>query len=189
MDDNIRFDPNYGIDAERLPDNRDLNIVYLYNSDFKDGTYRIKESGTYIIMEDIVFNFNSPSEEEMADIDNFSPNSIDLDELYWCPTKEQADSVTGTHPGLYSYSGAYTLGFFAGITIEANYVTIDLKGHSLSQHPLFYFQQRFFSLIEMASQIFVPGQGPANWVCIHFFFFVFNLDYDLCVYPNNKGCR
>ena len=54
VDDNIKFDPNYGIDAQRLPDNRDLNIVYLYNSDFKDGTYRIKESGTYIIMEIIL---------------------------------------------------------------------------------------------------------------------------------------
>eukprot|EP00486_Rosalina_sp_Unknown_P001205 CAMPEP_0201565262 /NCGR_PEP_ID=MMETSP0190_2-20130828/4248_1 /ASSEMBLY_ACC=CAM_ASM_000263 /TAXON_ID=37353 /ORGANISM="Rosalina sp." /LENGTH=712 /DNA_ID=CAMNT_0047982553 /DNA_START=729 /DNA_END=2869 /DNA_ORIENTATION=- len=163
VDDNMRFDPNYADDADPNGiDNRDTNIIYLYNSDFQDGTYRIKESGTYIIMEDIVFNFNAPTIEQMAD-DNFSPNSIDIDELYWYPTKEQADPVTGTHPGLYTYSGPFTLGFFAGISIETNYVTIDLNGFSLSQHPLFYFQQRFFALIEMASQPFVPGQGPANW--------------------------
>ena len=143
VDEIIQFDPEYAIDTKSLPDNRDLNIVYLYNSDFKDGTYRIKESGTYIIMEDIIFNFNPPSDDEMTDIDNFSPNSIDVDELYWFPTKDQANPITGEYSGLYTYSGAYTLGFFAGITIETDYVIIDLNGHSLSQDRLYYFQQRF----------------------------------------------
>ena len=158
IDENMQFDPAYDVHDEPPLDGRDTNIVYLYNSDFEHGTYRIKESGTYVLMEDIIFNFNAPSDDEMND-ENFSPNSIDVDELYWFPTKEQADPVTGSHPGLYSYSGPFTLGFFAGISVETDYVTIDLNGYSLQQHPLFYFQQRFFALIEMASQPFVPGQG------------------------------
>ena len=173
--DNIQFDPLWTPSLTNNPsaadkraaaladiDNRETNIVYLYNNDFEQGTYRIKESGTYIIMEDIVFNFNAPSDDEMA-MDGFSPNSIDVDELYWYPTHEQSDKRTGDYPGLYDYEGAWSLGFFAGISIESDYVTIDLNQHTLSQHELFYFQQRFFAIIEMASQPFVPGQGPANW--------------------------
>eukprot|EP01083_Nonionella_stella_P087970 244933_1 len=160
---NILFDPTYNGESESMNviDARDTNIVHLTNNDFMDGTYRITESGTYIITEDIVFNFNAPSEETMSS-DDFSPNSIDVDELYWFPTREQAN-VDGEYPGLYSFSGAFTLGFFAGITIETDYVTIDLNGFSLKQDYKFYFQQRFFALIELASQPFVPGQGPANW--------------------------
>eukprot|EP01083_Nonionella_stella_P067358 178120_1 len=160
---NIIFDEAFANDGSgsEMTDQRDTNIVYLYNTDFVDGTLRIQESGTYVIMEDIVFNFNAPSAEDMAQ-ETFSPNSIDEDELYWFPTHAQAD-IDGTYPGLYSYFGPFTLGFFAGIAIETSCVTIDLNGHSLSQHPLFYFQQRFFALIELASQPFVPGQGPANW--------------------------
>eukprot|EP00485_Elphidium_margaritaceum_P004154 CAMPEP_0202692848 /NCGR_PEP_ID=MMETSP1385-20130828/7126_1 /ASSEMBLY_ACC=CAM_ASM_000861 /TAXON_ID=933848 /ORGANISM="Elphidium margaritaceum" /LENGTH=982 /DNA_ID=CAMNT_0049348447 /DNA_START=45 /DNA_END=2993 /DNA_ORIENTATION=- len=163
--DNIRFDPLWSKDgsgvADLVDDQRDTNVVYLYNADFLQGTYRIMESGTYIIMEDITFNFNAPSMEEMES-ETFSPNSIDVDELYWYPTHEQA-AHDGVYPGLYNYAGAYTLGFFAGITVECDYVTIDLNGHTLQQEYTFYVQQRFFSLIELASQIFVPGQGPANW--------------------------
>ena len=164
--DNIQFDPQYeknsdryqdGDDIEKMQDERDGNIVYLYNSDFEGGTYRIKDSGTYIVMEDIYFNFNPPSTEQMQR-DDFSPNGIDEDELYWYPTREQAEKH-GEYPGLYDYIGAYTLGFFAGITVETNYVTIDLNGFTLQQEYSFYFQQRFFALIELASQPFLPGQG------------------------------
>ena len=37
------------------------NTYYLYASDFEDGTYIIGESGTYIVMEDIEFDFKSKS--------------------------------------------------------------------------------------------------------------------------------
>ena len=166
--DNIQFDPLYDDNQdqdeeqeEEQLDVRDSNIVYLSQQDFLYGTYRIKESGTYILTEDIIFNFNSPSDEEMES-DSFSPNSIDVDELYWYPTHDQS-AHNGPYPGLYQYAGAFTLGFFAGITVETDYVTIDLNGFTLEQDYKFYFQQRFFSLIELASQPFVPGQGPANW--------------------------
>ena len=65
----IYVDPNIKFSEEiqdESVDDTESNIVYLYNSDFVDGTYRIRESGTYIIMEDIVFNFGPPSEETMS---------------------------------------------------------------------------------------------------------------------------
>ena len=161
---NIQFDPDWTEtedDNAITEDARESNVVALYQSDFLHGTYRIVESGTYVIMEDITFDFNKPSDIEMA-ADSFSPNSIDGDELYWFPTHSQAESG-GDYPGLYDYEGVYTLGFFAGITVEADFVTIDLNGHRLEQSEHFYFQQRFFVLIEMASRPFVPGEGPADW--------------------------
>ena len=154
----IRFDPDYDADAKAaMSDERDSNMVYLYNEDLRAGTLRIERSGTYVLMEDLVVNFNAPSAGEMA-APGFSPNSIDLDELYWFPTRAQSVQG-GAYPGLDTFAGPFTLGFFAGIAIETDYVTIDLNGFSLQQHPLFYVQQRFFSLIELASQPFVPGQG------------------------------
>lgn len=58
---------------------------------------------------------------------------------------------------------AYSLGFFAAITVEAEDVTIDLGGHSLSQDPTFALLQRFYANIELANTPFIPGQGPANF--------------------------
>ena len=43
----------------------------------------------------------------------------------------------------------YHLGFFAGITIESDYVTVDLNGFKLRQSYEFYFQQKWFSIIEL----------------------------------------
>ena len=52
------------------------------------------------------------------------------------------------------------MGFFAGITVECGEVVIDLNGHTLSQSQNFYYQQRWFSIIELDSQPFMPAQGP-----------------------------
>lgn len=62
------------------------------------------------------------------------------------------------------YSGrAYSLGFFAAITIETSNVMLDLNGFTLSQSRLHNLQQRFFALIELADQPFLPSQGPSNF--------------------------
>ena len=90
-------------------------VTELYQSDFESGTYRIKVSGLYKIMEDIVFDFN-------ADYD--SPNSAEA----WWPHEDQSD----IYPGAGDYHDPYFLGFWAGITIEADDVTLDLNGHSLA---------------------------------------------------------
>ena len=131
-------------DAEK--DNEDTTETSeeyeLYQSDFEDGTYRILTSGTYKIMEDIIFDFN-------ADYEN--PNSGGA----WWPHEDQQDK----YPGAGGYHDAYFLGFFAGITIECNDVIIDLNGYELKMSDHFYWQQRWFTIISLQSQYFLPGQG------------------------------
>lgn len=123
---------------------RRRQAIYLSQKDFIHGTLRITEPGLYIITEDIVFNFNAPSEEEIAD-ELFSPNTIDIHDLYWFPTTEQSVNFASDskYPGTYSFHGAYSLGFFAGITIETHGVVLDLNGCKLSMHYTFYLQQRY----------------------------------------------
>ena len=118
---------------EEDEDLRETNVMYLSQNDFSEGTFRITKSGTYIITEDIEFDFNK-------------------DDDYW-PRADQADD----YPGAASYRDPYFMGFFAGITVEADYVTIDLNGHELKQSTTFHYQQRWFAIIELGSQQFLPG--------------------------------
>ena len=86
-------------------------VIYLTQNDFKHGTYRIRKCGEYVFTEDIIINFNAPTEEEENDPD-FSPNQVD-DNLYWYPTRQQANHET-QYPGTYNYVGSFSLGFFTG---------------------------------------------------------------------------
>jgi len=118
-------------------DSGDIDDLYeLYQSDFEEGTYRIQKSGTYRIMEDIEFNFNSAND--------------------WWPTTEQIDQ----YPGAGTSRDEYFMGFFAGITVEADDVVIDLNGFEIAQSLAFYHQQRFFSCIALKSVAFPLNQGP-----------------------------
>lgn len=133
------------------------NRVYLRNEDFMAGTVRISECGEYVLAEDIVLDFNPPNMDEMSD-DNFSPNGIDGEELFWFPTRQQSLD-DAAYPGLYSFAGSYSLGFFAAITVEADNVKLNLNGFSMSMAYPFYLQQRFFTLIECGAKYFLPNQG------------------------------
>ena len=118
----------------------------LTNADFATGTYRITESGKYCLDEDIEFNPNPGSIED--------PNS----QFNWWPTD------TALYPGSATFQdGAYALGFFTAIAIEANNVEIDLCGQTIGQHLHHYLQQRFFSVIEIAKSPFLSGVGPTNF--------------------------
>lgn len=108
-----------------------LKTRYICQDDFSKGTYRIRKPGRYVLTEDIIFNPN-PENDFRPDIN---------DDNY------KAD--------------AYTLGFFAAITVESKNVEIDLNGKTVRQSQSFYLQQRFFSVIELASAPFIHGQGPA----------------------------
>lgn len=119
----------------------------LSSSDFKYGTYRIKKSGKkYCIDEDIEFNplkgkINAPNNRE-----------------YWFPTDSKK------YPGCESNTnGAYALGFFAAIAIEADNVELDLEKNTIKQHKYHYFQQRFFSIIEIGKSPFIKGSGPTSF--------------------------
>ena len=109
--------------------------VKLRNKDFRDGTYRITKPGYYKLVEDIVFEPNK----------NGNPK--------YFPQKGDP----------YSQNSAYSLGFFAAITIESENVVLDLNGFTIQQSEEFALMQRFFSCIELASSPFIPGQGPGNF--------------------------
>ena len=95
------------VDMMNVPRER---ITHLYQSDFLHGTYRIREGGIYVVMEDIVFDFNA------ADA------SDPLAEGAWWPRPDQEDESRD----------AYFLGFCAGITFEADNVILELNGHELA---------------------------------------------------------
>ena len=110
------------------------NIYYLTNLDFKRGTYRIKNPGTYILKENIVFNPNPQN--------NFQPYENQ---------KKYYNKFT------------YALGFFAAITIESDNVVVDLNNFSIQQSKEHYKQQRFYANIELGNSPFTPNNGPANF--------------------------
>lgn len=134
------------------------NVVYLANDDFLHGTYRITEPGIYILTEDIVLEFNAPSEEERS-ADTFSPNNYD--EFHWMPRTD--GSQDDHYMGASTWNGPYQLGFFTAVTVETSNVVIDLNGYEIGMSPAFYLQQRFFSIFELAAKNFVAGQGPVDF--------------------------
>lgn len=120
--------------------------IQLYQSDFANGTYRITEPGVYTLAEDITFNPNSSAALGLPACDASFPL-----------------------PSQFTYGGgtydpaAYSLGFFAAITIAAEDVVLDLNGHTIEQSKEHALLQRFFSVIELCEQPFIPGQGPADF--------------------------
>jgi len=114
-------------------------IIKLRQSNFTNGTVRITKPGIYILQENIKFEPN--------------PNND------FMPTGAQI--VSGQYP--VGTAGAYHLGFFAAITIEATGVILDLNGKTIQQTKLHSLQQRFFANIEMANAPFIPNQGPGDF--------------------------
>ena len=120
----------------------------LDNEAFSMGTYRILKSGKYCLSEDIVFNPREP--EDLS-----SPNS----NIYnWYPG-EYGEFDFLSYPGTLgniargdAINGPFAGGFFAAISVETVDVEIDLNGYSISQHPHFYTQQRFYSNIEVQNK-------------------------------------
>jgi len=120
------------------------DVYELWQSDFANGTYRIRKSGTYKIMEDITFDFNAGD-----------PTEPSADPSWW-PQAEQIKE----YPGAGTTRDAYYLGFIAGITVEVDDVVIDLNNHGISMSRALYYQQRFFSCISLKSVAFPLNQGP-----------------------------
>lgn len=114
------------------------NIIELSQSDFKHGTYQIKEPGYYKLKENIEFDPNSEND--------------------YMPSASQIQS--GKYP--VGQNGAYHLGFFAAITIETKNVILDLNNFTIKQSKKHNLLQRFYANIEMNSAPFIPGQGPST---------------------------
>jgi len=128
--------------------------IYLNQTDFDMGTYRIKVPGIYILNENITFspNKNIYDSTNCMDfknvLDNFHPNYPEQLEQYPNPP--------------------YQFGFFAAITVECDNVVIDLNNKIIEQSVIHYFHQRFYSNIELNSSPFINGQGPSNFGEIQF---------------------
>ena len=120
--------------------NTSYAVVNLRNSDFTNGTVRIRKPGIYTLKENIIFNPNESND--------------------FLPTSSQISS------GLYPVGtdGPFHLGFFAAITVEANDVIINLNGYNIKQSTLHNLQQRFYAHIELANSPFVPSQGPHSFI-------------------------
>eukprot|EP01083_Nonionella_stella_P228596 809962_1 len=86
--------------------------VYLTQTDFNHGTYRISTSNTYCLTEDIVFD-PMPGSSIHPNVENA-----------WFPS-DSAD-----YPGsITQHLGPFALGFFTVLSIEISDVVVDLQGH------------------------------------------------------------
>ena len=111
--------------------------VLLTQKDFNSGTLRIRAPGRFLLSEDVVFAPNP---------DNF-----------FQPTEAQRSN------GDYPFLSGFILDFFAAITVESDFVLIDLQGHTLSASRGWHTKQAFGMLIQLGNAPFVAGDGPANF--------------------------
>ncbi len=156
-------------------------IVELHQEDFRYGTYIIDRPGRYRLAEDITFNPNSAETLTQAIADGvisppvaasldlpLPPESVDAYRASSPLFTQFADESGGPFtPGgpldaRYDPRG-FGLGFFAAIVIAADGVELNLNGHTIEQSEEHALLQRFFAVIELAEQPFVPNQGPADF--------------------------
>ncbi len=135
-------------------------ITELKQDDFKTGSYIIKTPGLYRLGENISFNPNSN-----AFLNSNDPEAILLRTKNSLSLPLNPYQTSDVLPSQYSKyePQAYGLGFFTAIAIQCDNVILDLNNYTLDQSDEHALQQKFFSLIELADQAFIPKQGP------HFF--------------------
>lgn len=123
--------------------------VILKQTDFDKGTLRVKSSCLLELSEDISFNPNPGfGFKTVQELKGNQGNN-------WFPTSEQLEKDYDKH--------AYRLGFFAAIAIETSNVVFDLNSHIIEQSEEHRLMQRFFAVIELADQPFLPLTGPSNF--------------------------
>jgi hypothetical protein len=116
------------------------NAICINQADVNQGTLIIDTPGTYKLCEHITFHPNGPAPGELPTEDAFDPD-------YNTFTEHE-----------------FGLGFFAGIAIAADDVTIHLNGFTIEQSAGHALMQRFFAIFELASSPFIPNVGPAQFV-------------------------
>ena len=141
-------------------------VIYLENEHFQNGTIIIdsdwflwtnngiskKIQGStngYIfkLKENIWFN---PNNLKSIALDITNPTATEI---------AKAGRVKKDQHEFYNQR-AFGLGFFAAIIIQASNIILDLNGYKIDQSDEHALQQRFFSIIELASIPFLPTQGP-----------------------------
>lgn len=165
----LAYEANGVVNWSTFSSNQTLHkqkVVTLTTADFANGTLRVQEPCLLRLQESVAFNPNRPQTwlDGGAQVTNdFSQAAaIDPDRvLDWMP--DQTNGVNNAQYFQPEVAFAYSLGFFAAIAIECAGVIVDLNGYELSQHQEHLLQQRFFALIELADQPFMPLQGPSNF--------------------------
>jgi hypothetical protein len=161
-----------------IPRESGMKVTWLHQDDFTYGTYLVDKPGIYKLAEDIVFDPNSPATlsaavasgaipQEVADALGLSMHTDAYHAGMPLPMQFLPGGTSNYHPGgpmTPQYDpAAFGVGFFSALCITASNVVVDLNGHSISQSPEHALLQRFFSVIELADQPFVPNQGPASF--------------------------
>ena len=142
----------------------------LMQDDFTHGTYIIDQPGVYVLGENISFNPNSRDELQAlwASGELNLPNQVDaygssmplFNQFLFGPGS--SFSPGGPDDARYD-PAAYGIGFFAAIAIATDDVELDLNGFTIEQSAEHALMQRFFAVIELADQPFIPSQGPADF--------------------------
>jgi len=156
------------------PSPRGGPVVTLTSDDFLHGTYVIDQPGRYALGEDISFNPNSPSVLTNAITAGTPSHSLGLTvpvDAYQAghPLRPQfvaggVDHFIPGGPADARYDpAAFGVGFFAAIAVTADDVVLDLAGHTIEQSAEHALLQRFFAVIELADQPFLPAQGPSDF--------------------------
>ena len=104
--DAVALKKNIEEENNKEAENTNGKFHYLYQSDYVDGTHRIEESGNYMIMEDIVFDYYSPIMKMMLIIVQIMYS--DDGDIYGYPKVSQKD----LYPGAYEFHAPYLLCFF-----------------------------------------------------------------------------
>lgn len=125
---------------EADPETNQKKVVKVRNSDFIYGTLRVLYPCAIKFMSNV----------------NFNPDNGDGSNPYYEPPKS-------TKAYKYTEPFSYVLGFFAGITLEADGIIVDLNRYIFRQHNRHLILQKVFALIELNDQPFIPGQGPADF--------------------------
>lgn len=150
------------------------SVVMLTGNDFRHGTYVIDQPGRYALGEDISFNPNSPSVLTDAIAAGTPPQTLGLTaplDAYQAGHPLPPQFITGgvEHfipggPADARYDpAAFGVGFFAAIAVTADDVVLDLAGHTIEQSAEHALLQRFFAVVELADQPFLPAQGPSDF--------------------------
>jgi hypothetical protein len=149
-------------------------VVVLTNDDFRFGTYIIDQPGTYRLGGDISFNPNSLDTLQAIVDAGVDPLALGLEQpidayqsgfpLYpqLVPGGVEQFAPGGPLDARYD-PAAYGVGFFAAISVTADDVVLDLAGYTIEQSAEHALLQRFFAVIELADQPFLPSQGPSDF--------------------------
>jgi hypothetical protein len=140
--------------------------TYLKQSMFEKGTVILNEPGYYILQENITFNPNSLQylDKQYENITPYNSSDVMSSQFSRENTRTPQNLLNNNYKDVENLSGAaFGIGFFAAIVIQGADITLDLNCKVIEQSKEHALQQRFFSLLELASSPFIPKQGPHDF--------------------------